>query len=138
MAHEVVTSAHVNAQPTEVFAQWLSADALKQWWWPEFPDASYTVDGREGGEYAIESQERAMGIRGRFETVDEPNRIELTWTWLDHGMAGPESHVRVDFDAEDGGTRITVTHDVVYPENVGSFGQGWDYVLGNLAYQHED
>jgi uncharacterized protein YndB with AHSA1/START domain len=136
MANALVVTTHVNAQPGELFPVWLSAESLKKWWWPEFPDATYAVEGREGGDYFIVSEERGMGIQGRYVTVEEPNRLEFTWTWIDHGMPGPESKVRVDFDAQDGGTLITVNHDVMNPDNLISYQQGWEYVLGNLAWQH--
>ena len=54
MGTPLVVSTHINAEPTEVFPQWLSADALRRWWWPEIPDTTYTVDGREG--WLVESQ----------------------------------------------------------------------------------
>lgn len=136
MGTPLVVSTHINAEPTEVFPQWLSADALRRWWWPEIPDTTYTVDGREGGEYSIVSEERGMGIEGRFGSVDEPRRLELTWTWIDHGVPGEEEPVVVEFDGNDGGTAVTVTHDVANTDNVDSYRQGWDYVLGNLAYRY--
>lgn len=136
MGTPLVVTTHMNAEPGKLFPQWLDADSLQQWWWPEIDDTAYAVDGREGGEYSILSDERGMGVQGRFVGVDEPRRLQLSWVWIDHGVPGDEEQVVVDFNEEDGGTRVTVTHDVANPDNTDSYRQGWDYVLGNLAYRY--
>lgn len=135
---DLVVTRFVPAAPEQVYRRWLSADELQKWWWVNIPDTTYEVDGREGGEYLINSASAGIGVRGRFTrlvppTPTEPGLIEMTWIWVDDGVDGPDEHVRVDCASEDGGTLITVTHMVDPAGSVDSYRQGWDHVLDNLT-----
>lgn len=133
MTHELVITQHVPAPPPEVYAAWLTPEGLSRWWWVAIGDTTYAVDGRVGGAYAVRSRAAAMGVQGIFTRLEEPRLIEMTWTWLDGDVAGPEEVVRVDLAAQDDGTLVTVTHQVARADGVESYRQGWVYVLGNLA-----
>jgi len=126
----------VHADPATVHAAWLSADDLAAWWWPHIPDTRYDVDPRPGGRYQFISDAVGIGVRGRFLSVDPPDEISLTWTWLDDGTPTPEELVDVLFEQIDGVTRVTVTHHLDpiagTPDDTR---QGWEDVLRRLA-QH--
>lgn len=138
MSQDLVITAHVPAPPDQVYAAWLSPEGLSRWWWVAIGDTTYAVDGREGGEFLVQSTGAGIGVRGTFRTLREPDLIELTWIWLEGETAGPEELVRVDLAPQDGGTLVTVTHQVVDPEGLESYRQGWTYVLDNLARLHRD
>lgn len=133
MTHELVITQHVPAPPHQVYAAWLTPEGMSRWWWVAIGDTQYAVDGRVGGDYLVQSVGAGIGVRGTFTRLEEPSLIELTWTWLDGAFAGPEEHVRVELGAQDGGTLVTVTHQVAEADGVESYRQGWEHVLGNLA-----
>ena len=133
MTHELQITQHVPAPPAEVYAAWLSPEGMSRWWWVAIGDTTYVVDGRVGGDYLVRSASAGIGVRGTFRTLQEPELIELSWVWLDGEAAGPEEFVRVDLAAQDGGTLVTVTHQVADADGVESYRQGWEHVLGNLA-----
>ncbi|MCK0110748.1 SRPBCC domain-containing protein [Ornithinimicrobium sp. F0845] len=133
MTRELVITQHVPAPPHQVYAAWLTPEGMSRWWWVSIGDTQYAVDGRVGGDYLVESVGAGIGVRGTFTRLEEPTLIELTWTWLDGAVAGPEEHVRVELADQDGGTLVTVTHLVATADGVESYRQGWEYVLGNLA-----
>lgn len=132
MTQELVITQHVPAPPPEVYAAWLTPEGMSRWWWVNIGDTTYAVDGREGGDYLVQSVAAGIGVRGTFRTLREPDLIELTWVWLDGDVAGPEETVRVDLAEQGGGTLVTVTHLVADPDGVESYRQGWEHVLGNL------
>ncbi|NLG22489.1 MAG: hypothetical protein GX555_13785 [Actinomycetales bacterium] len=133
MTHELVITQHVPAPPTEVYAAWLTPEGLSRWWWVAIGDTTYAVDGRVGGDYLVRSVGAGIGVRGTFTRLEEPSLIELTWTWLEGDVTGPEELVRVALAAQDDGTLVTVTHHVAEEDGVESYRQGWVHVLGNLA-----
>ena len=124
---------HVAAPVEAVYASWLDADALARWWWVNIPDTTYAVDARVGGAYRVASAAAGIAVEGRLLALEPPRRIEMSWTWVDDGAPGAEEHVRVDLADHDGGTLVTVTHEVASPEGVGGYRQGWEHVLANLA-----
>ncbi|WP_109471710.1 SRPBCC family protein [Ornithinimicrobium cavernae] len=138
MTHELVITQHVPAPRPQVYAAWLSPEGMSRWWWVTIGDTTYTVDGRVGGDYLVQSVAAGIGVRGTFRTLREPDLIELTWTWLDGDSAGPEEQVRVDLAEQDGGTLVTVTHQVVDPDGVESYRQGWTHVLDSLSRRFDD
>lgn len=133
MSNNLVVTQHVPAPPQQVYDAWLTPEGLSRWWWVNIGDTTYAVDGREGGDYLVQSAAAGIAVRGTFRTLREPDLIELTWIWLDGETAGPEEQVRVDLTEQDGGTLVTVTHVVADAEGMESYRQGWVHVLGDLA-----
>lgn len=138
MSQDLVITQHVPAPPDQVYAAWLSPEGLSRWWWVDIGDTTYAVEAREGGALLVQSAGAGIGVRGTFRTLREPALIELTWVWLESEDAGPEELVRVDLAPRDGGTLVTVTHQVADPGEVESYRQGWTYVLANLARLHRE
>lgn len=133
MTKQLVVTQHVAAPPAQVYAAWLSPQGLSRWWWVNLGDTRYDVDGWVGGDYVIRSAAADIGVRGRYTRLEEPNLIEMTWIWCDVESAGPEELVRVDLAEQDGGTLVTVTHQVAEADGVEPYRQGWEHVLGNLG-----
>ena len=129
---------HVAAPPEAVFDAWLTADALARWWWPHIPDTTYAIDARPGGAYAIRSAAAGIGVEGEVVAIDRPQELQLTWRWLNDGIAQVEEPVVVAFAAEDDGTLVVVTHELDDLAGEGDgIRQGWESVLGRLAKARE-
>jgi uncharacterized protein YndB with AHSA1/START domain len=137
MNRSLVVEQHVAAEPARVYAAWVSAEALETWWWPQIPDTTYDVDARVGGTYRIWSQQAGIGVQGEFLALDEPHEIGMTWEWLTEGEESVREQVWVRFTPVEGGTTVTVTHQLHEISGSGeSQRQGWDYVLARLAEAH--
>jgi len=134
MGATLVLDQAVAAEPAQVYAPWVSADGLARWWWPHIPDTTYDVDARLGGRYEIRSEAAGIGVRGEFLELDEPNRIRISWNWMDDGISEVEEQVRVDFTSTSDGTLVTVTHQLADSAGDGDdLRQGWHDVLARLA-----
>jgi len=65
---------------------------------------------------------------GRYLQV-EANRL-LEFTWMSQGTLGKESIVRVDFEAADGGTKVTLNHRGLPDEKLRNDHEaGWTEIL---------
>ncbi|GAB4063344.1 hypothetical protein GCM10028777_06200 [Angustibacter speluncae] len=133
MPAPVVVTQHVPAPPARVYRAWTDPDELRVWWWPQWPDTTYAVDVRVGGAYRIRSEAVGMGVHGVFTALDEPDRIVLTWVWEDGDALSAEDTVTVDLAAHDGGTLVTVTHDVTSAADADGYRQGWTDVMNRLG-----
>jgi uncharacterized protein YndB with AHSA1/START domain len=93
------------------------------------------VDLRVGGRYRIEAPAAGIAVHGEYVVLDAPNRLEMTWVWVDEDGEGPVEQVAVDFVGEDGGTRVRVRHTGPWTTSdpSESYRQGWDHVLTMLA-----
>jgi uncharacterized protein YndB with AHSA1/START domain len=136
MNRSLVVEQLVPAEPARVYSAWTSAEGLAAWWWPQLPDTTYDVDARVGGSYLIQSKEAGFRVRGEFIRLDEPHEIGMTWEWLSEEEEGGSAveQVWVRFAAADGGTLVSVTHQLheVVETDVPQR-QGWESVLGRLA-----
>jgi uncharacterized protein YndB with AHSA1/START domain len=125
----------VDASQDSVWDAWTTEAGLARWWWSGWSDTVYTVDLRVGGRYHIEAPDAGVAVHGEYVVVDAPNRLEMTWVWVDDDGEGPLERVRVEFTNEDGRTRIRVRHVGPWttPEPSENYRQGWEHVLAQLA-----
>lgn len=131
----LIVEQFVPAAPDEVYPRWLAAEALAGWWWPHIPDTTYDVAAHEGGSYAVRSEAAGIGVSGNYLKLDPPREIVMTWIWENDGVAQVEEPVTVRFSATEDGTMVRVTHEVdVIAGDPESLRQGWEAVLGRLAY----
>lgn len=87
-----------------------------------------------GGSNDIRSERVGIGARGRFLELDEPSVIRMTWCWMNNGVSAVEEEVRVELTPHEGGTRVTLTHDLDELAGDGADQrQGWQQVLARLA-----
>lgn len=102
----------IDAPREDVFNQWLSADAVAEWFPPEtWRTVSSTMDGRPGGrwhlDYVSEDGE-TLAEYGVIREVQRPHRLVMSLTQIYRGETGPETRIVVDFDEEPGErTRMT-------------------------------
>lgn len=103
---EIRISRHFAASAEDVFAEWLSADSLKDWFTPNgYQGTSAAADARVGGRWHVE-YESAAGQRirehGAFLAIHPVNRLSMTLT---QGPDMPETTIHVTLArAPDGGT----------------------------------
>jgi uncharacterized protein YndB with AHSA1/START domain len=90
-------------------------------WWPkdshhilESPAADAVLEPRENGRWYERSENGAECDWGRVLEIDRPNRILLAWQLTPEWESDPDqkkaTQVEVTFDAEENGTRVTLTH----------------------------
>jgi uncharacterized protein YndB with AHSA1/START domain len=123
------------AAPRErVWHAWTTADGLATWWWSHLPGTTYAVDLRVDGAYRIEATAAGFGVAGRFVDVVAPERLSMTWTWLDESTPGPEEHVAVTFTEVPGGTRLDLRHTGPWTttQPVEDYRTGWAQTLDAL------
>jgi uncharacterized protein YndB with AHSA1/START domain len=124
----------VAAPPQRVWAAWTTSAGLAAWWWPHLPDTAYAVDARRGGQYRISSAQAGIGVRGRFERVDEPRELVFSWVWLTGSEEEPEDRVTVGLsDLGTDTTRVVVTHQMRSGGSGEDYRQGWSDVLARLG-----
>ena len=134
----IVRSVDLRCSPERAFA--LFTERAGEWW-PA--DRRHTEDERSAiriepsgrfFERASDGTEVDLGVVRLFEP---PARLLLDW----YPGTGSESPTEVDirFEAVDGGTRVTVTHDIgaaspdVFSRNAPAYGRSWDSVFSALA-----
>lgn len=105
---EIVISRHFNAPREAVFAEWLEADALKDWFTPQtYRSISAEADARVGGKWQVEYQSPAgQRIRehGIYKAIEPFERLILTLT-QSTGPNATETMIVVTLEvAAEGGT----------------------------------
>ena len=122
----------VAADPERVYAAWTDPALLARWWWPQLPGTTYDWDVAVGRDYRIRADRAGIGVHGRFEAVEPPERLGLTWVWEDGDTDGPPEQVEVVLTAHDGGTLVEVRHECADPASGEGYRQGWTDVLARL------
>lgn len=137
-ATTITITRHVSADADRAFDAWMEPEQLARWWWPQWPDTTYAVEAKEGGEVRIYSPAVGMGVTGTFTAFDRPHGFTMTWVWISDGtpaeVAGDTvvDTVEVTFDEVSGGTEVTVRHTSTEHEEGGGAEQGWNDVLDRL------
>ena len=134
----ITITRQVPVGPERAFEAWVDPAELAQWWWPQWPDTTYELDPREGGEYRIYSAAVGMGITGTFTTVAKPATLGMTWIWIsDDTPAEVEGapvvdQVEVTFTPNEQGTDVTVRHTSTEHVAEGGAEQGWNDCMDRL------
>ena len=125
------------ASPEAVFRAWTEPAALMKWWGPEGCTASVQeMDARAGGRWhtcihSAEGNDHCVG--GTYREVSAPERLVFTWIWDQGDMEGVETLVTVEFRPVEGGTELTLTHDLLPSENARDLHEkDWTSSLGCL------
>ena len=123
-----------------VFNAWVQPGRLVEWWGPKgFTVPSCAMDVRPGGSFRFVmrspegSEHRLQGV---FREIVRPERIVLTWAWVDDdGKRGHETLLTVTL-AEEGGSRTKLTLRQAVFESLtarDAHRSGWDSGLDCLA-----
>lgn len=104
----------IAARPAVVFDALTAPDAIARWWGPDpGPVLVAETDIRVGGRYRVrfrmlDGTEHESA--GEYLEVDPPQRLSMTWRWLEGGEDDGESRLEIDLRPVDGGTELTLTH----------------------------
>jgi uncharacterized protein YndB with AHSA1/START domain len=140
--HSLTMERTFPAPPEAVYDAWTNPDVLRRWWaaGPDWTTPHVEVDLRVGGRYRLSMQgpdgEGPHTVGGEYTELRRPERLAYTWTWEGDpaemsGSAG--SLVTVDFHAQEGATRVVLTHTGFADEEVqAKHEHGWNACLDNL------
>lgn len=137
-ASTITVTRVVPATPEDAFDAWVDPAQLASWWWPQWPDTSYQLDARVGGNYRIYSEQVRMGVTGEFTAVDPGRRLSMTWIWIDGGEPATADGlpvidtVEVTFTPAGSQTEVRVDHRSSQHLADGGAEQGWNDVLDRL------
>lgn len=104
-----------DASREEVCAAWLDPDQVAQWWGPEgleTPRDSVVIEPRVGGRFEltmVEPDGASHAMRAEFIELVEPELIVLRTEPLPGSGKAEATVMRVTFEEEGAGTRMTVT-----------------------------
>jgi uncharacterized protein YndB with AHSA1/START domain len=102
----------VAARPERVFAAWVEAERLSEWWGPTgFTSPEMQLDVREGGRYRITMQPpegEAFHLRGEFREIEVPRRLVYTFVWEEPEPDDQDTVVTVTFEQAGEQTRLVL------------------------------
>ena len=125
------------APPEVVFAAFVEAEKLAEWWGPAgFTSSSVDLDVREGGRYRIAMQPPegdVFHLGGKFRQIDPPRRLVYTFEWEEPTPDDRETVVTLTFQSVDDGTQLVVDQGIFATEERFALHQaGWTEALGRL------
>jgi uncharacterized protein YndB with AHSA1/START domain len=135
----------VKAEPARVFAAFTQVNDLLAW----FADGAVVgrhVDGNWGlGWYADEESEEGYHVLGKFDVYEPGSRLvvrDLTFS-TPEGESWKGMRLTIRFEAEDGGTRVTIHQDGIgegpsWDGYAAGLGPGWDRSLSDLRVWLEE
>jgi uncharacterized protein YndB with AHSA1/START domain len=113
----------LDARPEQVWAALTEPELLADW----LTDA--TVVPGAGGSVAFDFGENGA-CHGAIAVWEPPRALEYGWVFPD----GHASRVRWELEPEpNGGTRLTLVHELLRPAEAGGYGAGWHAFLDRLA-----
>jgi uncharacterized protein YndB with AHSA1/START domain len=128
----------IAAPPERVFDAWLDPALARRFLFatPDGEMITCEIDARVGGR-ALIVERRANGDAHhhlQYQTIDRPHRLAFKFR-ADPAKEGEWTRVEIHLAAADGGTRITLTHDMdpqwaAYEEQTR---KGWTTILSALA-----
>ena len=120
------TSVDIAAPPEAVYPYLITAEAIVTWM------GDYAVlDAQPGGVFHLDIN--GVPVRGRFLELDPPHRLLISW-----GHAGSDrlppgaSTVEITLTPIPTGTRVTVEHRGLPPDQAAQHAIGWPHFLGRL------
>jgi len=105
------------AKPAEIYRAWLSSEGHTA-----MTGSPASVDGGVGGEFSAWDGY----IFGRTVELTPDQRIVQSWRTAEFPEEAPDSHLEVDLEEISGGTKITLRHSNMPPDQVDSYRQGWE------------
>jgi uncharacterized protein YndB with AHSA1/START domain len=125
VVHELVLPASRDA----VFDMFVDPSQLVRW-----IGLSAELDPRPGGRFRFEIAPGQF-CEGRYEEVDRPNRLVVSWGWTEPSMHVPPGSSRVEVQLGDapGGTRLRLVHSQLPPDLRLLHDDGWRQFLARLV-----
>ena len=121
------TAIDVAAPPEVVYAFFTEPDAIVRWM------GDYAVlDARPGGEFTVDIN--GVPVRGRYVEVDPPHRLLISWGHAGSTVLPPgTSTVEITLSPTAAGTRVSVEHRGLPPQEADKHAAGWPHFLSRLS-----
>jgi uncharacterized protein YndB with AHSA1/START domain len=121
------TSIEVAAPPEKVFPYFTQPDVIVRW----MGDFA-VLDPVPGGEFTVDIN--GVPVRGEYLEVDPPHRLVVSWGHAGSTVLPPgASIVEVTLAAIPGGTRVSLEHRDLPPEQAPAHAAGWRHFLNRLT-----
>ena len=135
----VVVRKVVHASPERVFDAWTKPEIMQHWYVGAKGVSRPAVDLRVGGAYSNEMiiegctdgevGQKSYLHTGTYLEIVRPERLVFTW----NSPAVQNTTVTVELREVDGGTEVTITHQLNSQEEFDSHRQGWTFALDGLG-----
>jgi uncharacterized protein YndB with AHSA1/START domain len=127
----------IAARPSIVFDALTTPEGIACWWGPDAgPVLLAETDVRVGGRYRVrfrmlDGSEHESA--GEYLELAPPDRLAMSWRWVEGGDDPGESLVEITLRAFEGGTELTFTHSRLHDEQTRrSHEEGWAGALVKL------
>ena len=109
-------SAVIPAKPEEIYKAWLSTKGHTA-----MTGSTAKVTGRVGGKFSAWDGY----IFGKTLELTPNKRIVQAWRTSEFPDDAPDSHLEISLEEVKGGTKVTLTHTDMPPDQVADYKQGW-------------
>ena len=127
----------IAARPSIVFDALISPEGITRWWGPDTgPVLLAQTDPRVGGRFnvrfrTLDGAEHVSA--GEYLEIEPPQRLVMTWRWLEGGDDPGESRLSFELRPVSEGTELTLIHDRLQTDaGSASHKQGWSFALDKL------
>jgi activator of HSP90 ATPase len=117
MKNRFTISTTIPAKPAEIYKAWLGTKGHT-----EMTGSAAIVSGRVGGKFSAWDGY----IFGRTLELKPNTRIVQAWRTTEFPDEAPDSRLEISLEAVKGGTKITLTHTELPPEQVAEYKEGWE------------
>ena len=129
-----------NAPLERVYQAFIEPGDLEKWFGPEGVNCVvHEIDPRPSGKYSFTMRNEngeEHPLSGVFQEVIANEKLVYTWTWASGALEGVETRVTLDFADKDGGTELTLTHELLPTETaVEMHNVGWSGSFNCLAVE---
>jgi len=129
-----------NAPLERVYQAFIEPGDLEKWFGPDGVNCVvHEIDPRPGGKYSFTMRNEngeEHPLSGVFQEVIANEKLVYTWTWASGTLEGVETRVTLDFADKDGGTELTLTHELLPTETaVKMHNVGWSGSFNCLAVE---
>jgi len=121
------TSVDIAAPPEAVYPYFTRPDAIVSWM------GDYAVlDAQPGGIFSVDIN--GVPVRGRYLELDPPHRLCISWGHAGSDLLPPGgSVVEITLTAIPRGTRVSIEHRDLPPEEAAKHAVGWPHFLTRLT-----
>jgi len=121
------TSVDIAAPPEAVYPYLTRAEAVVAWM------GDYAVlDAVPGGMFHLDIN--GVPVRGRYLELDPPHRLLISWGHAGSDRLPPgSSTVEITLTPIPGGTRVSVEHRDLPPDDAAQHAAGWPHFLARLS-----
>jgi uncharacterized protein YndB with AHSA1/START domain len=137
-ADRVVTVRRVlPAAPDIVYDEWLDPVGMLEWMCPRPARAvKISLEPSVGGSLRIDIEDSgsSLYVSGMFVELDRPRRLRFTWScsaWADPSVQSLVTVTLEDHGADE--TVMTIEHEQLPPEEIGSHRRGWATIAIQLG-----